>query len=130
MERFLQSIFFVWKPATSYTSVSYRSKFFPRIPNSPLFLHLTTLLYTTPWQLRRLRSWKSLPVSFNIRQIRTRGTNDNLVNGQNGAPADAPAAGQAAEAEDDSDDDQEEGAPEAGAAGGKLSQSCFSNKAT
>ncbi|KAJ5556499.1 Methionine aminopeptidase 2-1 [Penicillium frequentans] len=39
------------------------------------------------------------------------------LNGQNGAPADVPAAGQAAEAEDDSDDDQEEGAPEAGAAG-------------
>lgn len=44
------------------------------------------------------------------------------MNGQNGAQADAPAAGQAVpgEAEDDSDDDQEdgEGAPDAGAAGG------------
>jgi methionyl aminopeptidase len=52
-----------------------------------------------------------------------RSATDNLqVNGQNGARADAPAAGQAAsnEAEDDSDDDQEEGegAPDAGAAGG------------
>lgn len=61
------------------------------------------------------------------RQIRSRGTNENLVNGQNGTPADVPAAGQAAEAEDDSDDDQEEGAPEAGAAGGKFSQRCFLN---
>lgn len=45
------------------------------------------------------------------------------MNGQNGAQADAPAAGQAAsgEAEDDSDDDQEEGegALDAGATGGR-----------
>lgn len=44
------------------------------------------------------------------------------MNGQDGAKADAPAAGQAdpGVAEEDSDDDQEEGegAPEAGAAGG------------
>ena len=50
-------------------------------------------------------------------------TNEILVNGQNGAQADAPATSQTAggEAEDDSDDDQEEGdgAPEAGAAGGR-----------
>lgn len=45
------------------------------------------------------------------------------MNGQNGAQAGTPAAGQAApgEAEDDSDDDQEEGegAPDAGATGGR-----------
>lgn len=43
-----------------------------------------------------------------------------IVNGQNGASADAPASDQAAagEAEDDSDDDQEgEGAPDAGTGG-------------
>lgn len=61
-------------------------------------------------------------MSYIHHQIWSRGTNENLVNGQNGAPADAPAAGQAAEAEVDSDDDQEDGAPEAGAAGGQFSQ--------
>lgn len=52
------------------------------------------------------------------------------MNGQDGAKADAPAAGQAApgEAEEDSDDDQEEGeaAPEAGAAGGAWKSSLIS----
>jgi len=51
-------------------------------------------------------------------------THNLPVNGQKGAQADTPAAGQTAsnEAEDDSDDDQEEGegAPDTGAAGGEC----------
>lgn len=57
----------------------------------------------------------------------SRDTDKIAVKGQDGAQADAPAAGQKAsgEAEEDSDDDQEEGegAPEAGVAGGASKSS-------
>lgn len=102
------------------------AKIFPRppscLPSSSSFTPLQ-VFHTPQWQLRRQRSCRSWTVSFTaFFSALIAALIKFLVDGQNGAQADVPAAGQAdaGEAEDDSDDDQEEGegAPDAGAAGG------------